>query len=65
MRLICDLCGDPMPEAASIEVSGWQQPRTDGGLNHVLARSETGRKACDSCTRKMRDGVQIAQQVLL
>ncbi len=65
--MMCALCGDLVDMAHTVsgrEVVGWQKHRTGGGLNAVIARKETGRWACADCMRKLRDGVEIAQQVL-
>ncbi len=48
-----------------IEVTGWHQPRTQGGQNHVLGRVETGRHMCGECAARLKAGLSPQQESLL
>lgn len=49
----CAGCGEPVrnPDSRLVlhEVVGWTRLREQGGTNHVIARTETGRLACADC----------------
>jgi len=66
MTLRCCYCDQPVDtRTGAREVIGWEQLRVDGGLHALTNRRETGRWACQWCYRKLRDGVEPGQQVLL
>jgi hypothetical protein len=48
-----------------IEVTGWHQPRSQGGQNHVLGRVETGRHMCGECAARLKAGLSPQQETLL
>lgn len=52
----CCYCGEPAAGDFR-EVTGWEVLRAQGGANQIVGRKETGRVACQSCIRQIKDGV--------
>ena len=55
--LRCAECGQgtrPTVQGVLIEITGWHQPREQGGQNHVIHRVETGRIMCPSCAVRFK-----------
>jgi len=53
----CSFCGAPSNPQYR-EVRGWEQLRSGGGLNKVIARAPTGRVACDRCMYDIKHGME-------
>lgn len=65
---VCVNCREPTnPHARGVlmEVTGWHQPREQGGQNHVIARVETGRVMCPTCAIRFRHTGHAGQDTLL
>jgi len=64
--MTCCFCDGPVDtRTGAREVTGWERLRPEGGLHGLTDRHETGRWACQTCWRKLRDGVPLGQQALL
>lgn len=62
---LCDLCGVHPADLRYREVSGWEETRAQGGANKIIARRDTGRRACRGCIEKVRRGLSIEQGTML
>jgi len=66
----CAICGerlDPLQRNGR-EVIGWEHLRgrsAGGGLNGLVARTNTGRLACSRCMSRLRDRIAPTQGELL
>ena len=58
---ICDLCGTRPASDGYREISGWEKLRAQGGANQIVARKETGQRACTNCIELMRRGLSLEQ----
>lgn len=47
------------------EITGWAATREQGGTNHVISRTETGRVMCGDCAIRLKAGIAPAQEALL
>lgn len=64
----CAECGTPIrvnDPGVLTEVTGWHQPRPQGGQNHVLGRTETGRHMCGECAARLKAGLSPQQESML
>jgi hypothetical protein len=64
----CLDCGQPVDPEHPLslrEVVGFARRREQGGQNHVLHRSETGRWLCVHCSRRRARGIPIEQGTLV
>ena len=62
---LCDLCGVRPADLRYREVTGWEEVRAQGGANKIIARTETGRRACRDCIFRMTHGLSIDQGSML
>lgn len=63
----CLRCGGPVTDSPLVlrEVVGFIRDRSQGGPNHIIARSETGRLVCAACSMKVQLGIDEGQESLL
>jgi hypothetical protein len=47
------------------EITGYDQPRADGGTNAVALRDTTGRVICNECMIKAKAGLHVGQTSLV
>jgi hypothetical protein len=54
----CHTCREeiPDPQRAWYEITGWEQPRRQGGTNAVFDRRRTGTVMCDACHSRRKFG---------
>jgi len=66
MTLSCARCKNEIStlQGVAYEIKGWEQPREQGGTNHVLWRNRTGRVMCPMCVVEGRLGIDREQLTL-
>jgi hypothetical protein len=62
---LCDLCGERPADLKYREVTGWEEVRSQGGANKIIARQVTDRRGCDVCIGRLRWGVPVDQETML
>jgi hypothetical protein len=63
-RSRCCYCGQPC-DPRYREVTGWEQVRSQGGANRIIARTETGRYVCTLHAQQIQRGLSPDQGTLL
>jgi hypothetical protein len=63
----CAVCGAPVRTSARalFEIVGYERGRAQGGTNHVIARSRTGRIVGSCCAERVQRGEPTGQERLL
>ena len=65
----CMFCRAPIERPGSSlvlhEVTGFTKPRSAGGANHIIGRTETGRLVCANCAGRVLRGIGLDQDSLL
>lgn len=63
----CCECGRTLDTLrnCAFEITGWEQPRKDGGTNHVIERKRTGNILCPVCIQRLLAGVSPHQEALV